>query len=416
MSCIKMIQCQFSFRRPLPNDFKFELDVVCKVILIFKYILRLRKTSRHKKIDIKEGNFQILHHYSNVACIQCQFSFRRPLPNDFKFELDVVCKVILIFKYILRLRKTSRHKKIDIKQGNFQILHHYSNVACIQCQFSFWRPLPNDFKFELDVVCKVILIFKYILRLRKTSRHKKIDIKEGNFQILHHYSNMACIQCQFSFRHPLPNDFKFELDVVCKVILIFKYILRLRKTSRHKKIDIKEGNFQILHHYSNMACIQCQFSFRCPLPNDFKFELDVVCKVILILKDILRLRKTSMHKKIDIKEGNFQILHHYSNMACIQCQFSFRRPLPNDFKFELDVVCKVILIFKYILRLRKTSRHKKIDIKQGNFQILHHYSNVACIQCQFSFWRPLPNDFKFELDVVCKVILIFKYILRLRKT
>ena len=129
MSCIKMIQCQFSFRRPLPNDFKFELEVVCKVILIFKDILGLRKTSRHKKIYIKESNFQILHHYSNMACIQCQFSFRRPLPNDFKFELDVVCKVILIFKYILRLRKTSRHKKIDIKEGNFQILHHYNTTV-----------------------------------------------------------------------------------------------------------------------------------------------------------------------------------------------------------------------------------------------------------------------------------------------
>ena len=175
MACI---QCQFSFRRPLPNDFKFELDVVCKVILIFKYLLRLRKTSRHKRIDIKEGNFQILHHYSNMACIQCQFSFRRPLPNYFKFELDVICKVILIFKYILRLRKTSRHKKIDIKEGNFQILHHYCNMACIQCQFSFWRPLPNDFKFELDVVCKVILILKDILGLRKTSRHKKFEIME----------------------------------------------------------------------------------------------------------------------------------------------------------------------------------------------------------------------------------------------
>ena len=124
MSCIKMIHCQFSFRRPLPNDFKFELDVVCKVILIFKYILRLRKTSRHKKIEKKEGNFQILHHYSNMACIQCQFSSRRPLPNDFKFELDVVCKVILILKDILGLRKTSRHKKFEIMECKWQILHH----------------------------------------------------------------------------------------------------------------------------------------------------------------------------------------------------------------------------------------------------------------------------------------------------
>ena len=116
---------------------------------------------------------------------------------------------------------------------------------------------------------------------------------------------------------------------------------------------------QILHHNSNMAFIQCQFSFRRPLPNDIKFELDVLCEVILILKEILALRKTSRHKKIDIKEGHLQILHHNSNMAFIQCQFSFRRPLPNDLKFELDVVFKVILILKCILGLRKTSRHKK---------------------------------------------------------
>ena len=117
---------------------------------------------------------------------------------------------------------------------------------------------------------------------------------------MHHNSNMACIQCQFSFRRPLPNDFKFELDVVCKVVLILKCILALRKTSRHKKIDIqkidiKEGYLQILHHNSNMACIQCQFSFRRPLPNDFKFELDVVFKVILILKCIFGLRKNLWH-------------------------------------------------------------------------------------------------------------------------
>ena len=59
-------------------------------------------------------------------------------------------------------------------------------------------------------------------------------------------------------------------------------------------------------------------------------------------------------------EGYLQILHHNSNMACIQCQFSFRRTLPNDLKFELDVVFKVILILKCILGLRKTSRHKKL--------------------------------------------------------
>ena len=132
-----------------------------------------------------------------------------------------------------------------------------------------------------------------------------------------------------------------------------------------------EGYLQILHHNSNMACIQCQFSFRHPLPNDFKFELDVVCEVILILKEILALRKTSKHKKIDIKEGHLQILHHNSNMAFIQCQFSFRRPLPNDFKFELDVVCKVILILKCILRLRSKSKH----IKKGIMRIEGIYLN-----------------------------------------
>ena len=33
-------------------------------------------------------------------------------------------------------------------------------------------------------------------------------------------------------------------------------------------------------------------------------------------------------------------------MAWIQSQFSFRRPVPNLFKFELNVVCKFILIYK----------------------------------------------------------------------
>ena len=47
------------------------------------------------------------------------------------------------------------------------------------------------------------------------------------------------------------------------------------------------------------------------------------------------------------------------NNAWIQSQFSFRRPLPNDFKFKLDVVCEVILIFKDILRLRNKSKHRK---------------------------------------------------------
>ena len=72
-----------------------------------------------------------------------------------------------------------------------------------------------------------------------------------------------------------------------------------------------------------------------------------------------RIEKDIQAQKIEIMEGYLQILHHNSNMARIQCQFSFRRPLPNDLKFELDVVFKVILILKCILGLRKTSRHKK---------------------------------------------------------
>ena len=347
-----------------------------------------------------ECKWQILHHYSNqcnMACIQSQFSFRRPLPNLFKFELVVVCKVILIFKCILRLRKTSRQRKINIMECKWQILHHCSNqcnMACIQSQVSFRHPLPNLFKFELVVVCKVILIFKCILRLRKTSRQRKINIMECKWQILHHCSNqcnMACIQSQFSFRRPLPNLFKFELVVVCKVILIFKCILRLRKTSRQRKINIMECKWQILHHCSNqcnMACIQSQFSFRRPLPNLFKFELVVVCKVILIFKCILRLRKTSRQSKINIMECKWQILHHYSNqcnMACIQSQFSFRRPLPNLFKFELVVVCKVILIFKCILKLRKTSRQRKINIMECKWQIFHHIRSATWLGFKVNF-------------------------------
>ena len=129
---------------------------------------------------------------------------------------------------------------------------------------------------------------------------------------------------------------------------------------------------QILHHNSNMAFIQCQFSFRRPLPNDFKFELDVVCKVILILKCILKMRKTSRHTKIEIMEGYLQILHYIMNNAWIQSQFSFRRRLTNDFRFKLDVVCKVILIFKDNLRLRNKSKH----IKKGIMKIEGIYLNL----------------------------------------
>ena len=51
--------------------------------------------------------------------------------------------------------------------------YHELNNAWIQSQFSFWRPLLNDFKFKLDVVCEVISIFKDILRLRNKSKHRK---------------------------------------------------------------------------------------------------------------------------------------------------------------------------------------------------------------------------------------------------
>ena len=51
--------------------------------------------------------------------------------------------------------------------------------------------------------------------------------------------------------------------------------------------------------------------------------------------------------------------YHECKMAWIQSQFSFRRPLPNLFKFELDVVCKFILIFKCISRLRNKRKHRK---------------------------------------------------------
>ena len=121
---------------------------------------------------------------------------------------------------------------------------------------------------------------------------------------------MACNQCQFSIRHPLPNDLKFELDVVCKIILILKFILGLRKTLKHRKIYIMQCKRQILHHYCNMAWIQSQFSFRRPLPNDFKFQLDVVCEVILIFKDILRLRNKSKQRK----KGIMRILGIYLNL------------------------------------------------------------------------------------------------------
>ena len=80
---------------------------------------------------------------------------------------------------------------------------------------------------------------------------------------------------------------------------------------------------------------------------------------------LIQHQNTKLKKCIIILDG----------MAYIQSQFSFRRPLPNLFKFEQDVVCKVILIFKSILRLRKTSRQRKINIKECKWQILHHYSN-----------------------------------------
>ena len=110
------IQSQFSFRRPLPNLVKFELDVVCKVVLIFKCILRLTKTSRHRKIITMEYKWKIIQE-CNMAWIQSQFSFRRPVPNLFKFELNVVCKFILIYKCVLRLRNKSKHRKKGIMRA-----------------------------------------------------------------------------------------------------------------------------------------------------------------------------------------------------------------------------------------------------------------------------------------------------------
>ena len=54
--------------------------------------------------------------------------------------------------------------------------HQECNMAWIQSQFSFWRPVPNLFKFELNVVCKFILIYKCVLRLRNKSKHRKKGI------------------------------------------------------------------------------------------------------------------------------------------------------------------------------------------------------------------------------------------------
>ena len=130
----------------------------------------------------------------------------------------------------------------------WQILLYCSNkchMACIQCQFSFWRALPNLFKFELKAVCKVIMIIKCILWLRKTSRHRKTNTMEYKWQILLYCSNkcqMACIQGQFSFRQALPNLFKCELNAVCKVITNIKCILWLRNTSRHRSKGIMRAN------------------------------------------------------------------------------------------------------------------------------------------------------------------------------
>ena len=128
-----------------------------------------------------------------MAYIQSQFSFRRPLPNLFEFELDIVCKVILMVKCILRLRKISRQRKINTMECKWQILHHYSNYVQhglhSKVNFLFGVHFQISSNCELDVVCKVILIFKCILRLRKTSRQRKINIMECKWQIFHHYSN-----------------------------------------------------------------------------------------------------------------------------------------------------------------------------------------------------------------------------------
>ena len=83
--------------------------------------------------------------------------------------------------------------------------------------------------------------------------------------------------------------------------------------------------------------------------------------VILILKCIFGLRKIFQCGKIDIMECKWQILY-CSNMACIQYQFSFQRSLLNLLKFEIDLVCEVIIIIKCILRLRNTIKHTKKGI------------------------------------------------------
>ena len=109
-------------------------------------------------------------------------------------------------------------------------------MAYIQSQFSFWRPLPNLVKFELDVVCKVVLIFKCILRLTKTSRHRKILLwnASGKYCITSGVQHGLDSKSIF-FSASTSKSLQIELDVVCKFVLIYKCVLRLRNKSKHRK-------------------------------------------------------------------------------------------------------------------------------------------------------------------------------------
>ena len=62
----------------------------------------------------------------------------------------------------------------------------------------------------------------------------------------HQECNMAWIQSQFSFRHPVPNLFKFELNIVCKFILIYKCVLRYKREI--KANTEKKGNNEGIPH------------------------------------------------------------------------------------------------------------------------------------------------------------------------
>ena len=102
----------------------------------------------------------VSNHELNTTCIQCQFSFRGPLPNVFKFELNVVYKVILVFKYILRLRNKSKYKKKGImghtpqshsKWTNYQVCR--TTDIYIQCIFCIIGLVPDNIANMSSGVC-----------------------------------------------------------------------------------------------------------------------------------------------------------------------------------------------------------------------------------------------------------------------